>query len=497
MADLYPCPNPSCSHWNPIGRDRCFRCKVDLTQAGPAAPSRPGVLGKVPLIAGIVLVVAGGGYFALQQAAIAGDDTKPEVILDTPQGPEVRIRTTSLQVAGRVEDDHPERVQANDKIVPLEDGAFSITLEMTGSGGNVQVVARDRAGNFSDPVNFRVMVDPDPPAYVTLEPSDGSIVALAATRVSGTASEDLATVTVDGTAGEVAGATFSVVAALQPGSNDVVVTITDLAGNTAERKLALRLEERKLPPGLAPAGRTVTGHDLFSAAADGASLVLVPGGAFTMGSDEGDADERPAHEVVLAPFFIDVKPVTNAQYARFCEATGHAPPAPPAWDAEHASRAEHPVVNVSWNDAEAYARWAGRRLPTEAEWEKAARGTREDPFPWGTAAPDGERCNFKGEQDQHATTSPAGAFPKGASPFGVLDMAGNVWEWTADHYAEKYYRTSPAEDPRGPASGGERVLRGASFTSEPADLRVTNRYKRAAGDRKDNVGFRTAASFSE
>jgi sulfatase modifying factor 1 len=190
------------------------------------------------------------------------------------------------------------------------------------------------------------------------------------------------------------------------------------------------------------------------------------------------------------------------QWKRFMAATGAA--APPAPDFDRAyftneANAERPVVNVSWNDAKAYADWAGRRLPTEAEWELAARGPEGRLYPWGNdpPTPASEQCNIQGAGDGFGDTSPVGAFPKGATPQGVQDMAGNVWQWTLDFYDAGYYAHSKPEDPEGPQSGTQFTLRGGAFTSSPADVRSTNRYARGPDERARNVGFRTVADFPQ
>ncbi len=157
-------------------------------------------------------------------------------------------------------------------------------------------------------------------------------------------------------------------------------------------------------------------------------MVFIPGGTFRMGRDEGDEYERPAHEVTVAPFFIDRTEVTNLQYYQFLKATGHPAPAHWSWGIYPSGQDNWPVTNVSWRDAESYCRWAGKRLPTEEEWEFAARGTDGRLYPWGN--------QWRPNAANAATTSsggpaPVGSYPEGASPFKVLDMVGNVWEWTA------------------------------------------------------------------
>jgi formylglycine-generating enzyme required for sulfatase activity len=223
----------------------------------------------------------------------------------------------------------------------------------------------------------------------------------------------------------------------------------------------------------------------------GADMVRIPSGRFKMGSGEFDG-EKPAHEVLLTDYCIGRSPVTNAQYRRFCDTTGRDyPPDPRFADFPHyfAENPEYPVVNVTWEDARAYCKWAGKRLPTEAEWEKAARGEAGREYPWGEDRPDDSRANF--DYNRGATT-PVGTFSAGASPYGLLDMAGNVWEWCNDWHEHNYYKTSPSENPKGPGSGLAKVIRGGSWYNRPDDLRCACRYWFAPSDRNNGIGFRCA-----
>ncbi|MFB0535945.1 MAG: formylglycine-generating enzyme family protein [Anaerolineae bacterium] len=232
-------------------------------------------------------------------------------------------------------------------------------------------------------------------------------------------------------------------------------------------------------------------------------MVLVPAGEFIMGSSDSDPDaaddEKPQHTVYLDAFYIDKYEVTNAQYRACVEAGTCAAPADTT-DYDHADYAQHPVVYVSWNDADTYCRWAGKRLPTEAEWEKAARGMDGWIYPWGNAF-DGGKLNFcdanctydwkdASANDGYAATAPVGRFPAGASPYGALDMAGNVWEWVADWYDSGYYSQSPGRNPPGPDSGEDRVLRGTSWLNNQWGARCTARYRDLPRLRSIVVGFR-------
>jgi len=263
--------------------------------------------------------------------------------------------------------------------------------------------------------------------------------------------------------------------------------------------------------------------------ADGMLMVYVPEGNFTMGSNDGSSDEQPVHTVYLDAFWIDQTEVTNAMFSLFVERTGYQTDAEGKgssyvfdganWndvsgaDWQHpqgpssglAGLNDHPLVHVSWNDAEAYCGWAGARLPSEAEWEKAARGTDGRTYPWGNQSPAGNLLNFadvnlnvdwadKNVNDGYEFTAPVGSYPSGASPYGALDMAGNVWEWVADWYGETYYSQSPSSNPTGPASGEVRVLRGGSWVSDEDVVRSAHRVRSNPTDSFDFVGFRCVLS---
>jgi serine/threonine-protein kinase len=222
---------------------------------------------------------------------------------------------------------------------------------------------------------------------------------------------------------------------------------------------------------------------------DGSDMALVPGGTFLMG---------PARRAVhVDAFYMDRAPVTNEQFARFVRVTGYQP------DDGGAARflrhldggivplslARHPVVYVSWLDAKAYASWAGKRLPTEAEWEKAARGTDGRKYPWGRTEPGPSRANFgKG----HAGTTPVGAFPEGASPFGIVDLAGNVWEWCDDFDDPSFYTDGPSRNPRCPKRPGldRVVMRGGSWMFGARSLRTYSRTSYDEEYRFASGGFR-------
>jgi len=196
---------------------------------------------------------------------------------------------------------------------------------------------------------------------------------------------------------------------------------------------------------------------------DGAELLWVPAGSFGMGSTEGPPNERPVHRVSLSGFWLYQHEVTNGQFGQFAAATGFADS---DWQKYAEGREPHPVVRVSWEGARAYAEWAGVALPTEAQWEYAARGPKGSKYPWGDQWSDRKLCWWWNRgQNEDVGTFPVGSFPDGASWCGALDLAGNVYEWCADWFSPTYYAQSPAHDPPGPEQGETRVSRGGSWDS--------------------------------
>lgn len=238
---------------------------------------------------------------------------------------------------------------------------------------------------------------------------------------------------------------------------------------TAALILALASSCSTVPEPVAPRPRPPL-PDPATPAPDG--MVLVHGGTYRIGSDSGELDEAPAHTAVLDPFFIDVREVTNEEFARFVSESGYV--AEGQWRTyAGAGRERHPVASVTWNDASAYAAWAGKRLPTEHEWEAAARGGLEGAlFPNGdTLSADDATYDFV--VDELIRTTPAGS--KAANGFGIHDTAGNVWEWCSDWYASDAYRRVPPNNPPGPDRGAARVMRGGSWNERAVSCRVSNR----------------------
>jgi formylglycine-generating enzyme required for sulfatase activity len=228
-------------------------------------------------------------------------------------------------------------------------------------------------------------------------------------------------------------------------------------------------------------------------------MVLIPAGPFIQGTNVGGYDEKPQRTAYLDAFWIDRYEVTNHRYQLFVAATGHRKPGPPSRYAKNLGKmrgVNQPIVYVSWDDAEAYCRWRGARLPTEAEWEKAMRGVDGRLWPWGnTFQP--LAANWGSTRDGFDSTAPAGFFRMDVSPFGVADGAGNVMEWVADWYGEDVYRELDVRNPRGPDHGVYKVLRGGGYTSTGADVRITSRSKMVPDFRDETIGFRCAKSESE
>ena len=216
---------------------------------------------------------------------------------------------------------------------------------------------------------------------------------------------------------------------------------------------------------------------------DGAQMVYVPAGPFLMG--DADLNNNPRRTVTLDAFWIYKTPVTVAQYRKFCQATGRAMPPAPFWGWKD----NHPVVNVTWDGAKAYCDWAGAALPTEAQWEKAARGTDGRTYPWGDKWESGNLWSSVGQRKMG--TAPVASFPSGASPYGCLDMAGNVWQWCADWYDPTSPKSALATNPNRPGPGQRRVLRGGSWDEYGApNFRSAVRLNDLPADRHVSYGFR-------
>ena len=277
--------------------------------------------------------------------------------------------------------------------------------------------------------------------------------------------------------------------------------VTPLVARLLDRLQRVPEPTQPAPPDLAlPAGLRFLRKNAWGAIEalwekDNSSMILIPGGSFTQGWNKGRENEKPERLVTLKAYFIDKYPVTNAQYKKFCEATHRAYPLDrPVFPNYFLERPSHPVVNVSYEDAQVYGRWAGKRLPTEAEWERAARGSDGRLYPWG-----GEWDEKKCKTYWFGLDGPTavGSYPEGASPYGAMDMAGNVEQWCSDWYAGDYYAKGPRIEPQGPPEGTERVTKTA-VDGEPLwdYLRSSQRWRATPDTKSATLGFRCARDSS-
>ncbi|HUJ80203.1 MAG TPA: formylglycine-generating enzyme family protein [Nitrospiria bacterium] len=232
------------------------------------------------------------------------------------------------------------------------------------------------------------------------------------------------------------------------------------------------------------------------------TMVYIPPGSFMLGNAHGQNSEKPVRQIVLSGYWIDKYEAPMAQYYAFIAATGHREPrlagylALASVDLSTLMAPNKPAVGVSWEDARAYCEWKGKRLPTEAEWEKAAKGQGQRQWPWGDA-PNAMLANLDGGEDQFQGTAPVDGFPAGQSPYGLFNMTGNAMEWVNDWYDEQYYKFMPPSNPPGPSIGDEKVVRGGSWHDSLRYAHTYSRFKMFPEYRDATIGFRCARSKSE
>ncbi len=228
---------------------------------------------------------------------------------------------------------------------------------------------------------------------------------------------------------------------------------------------------------------------------EGREMVQVPEGPFIMGSKDGDPDEVPERQVFLSAFYIDRKEVSQEEYARFAKVTKRSLPKIEVFEDDQSKllQSEFAAMSMSWDEATAYCKWAGKRLPTEAEWEKAGRGEGRRKYAWGDIARNGRaNANLDGSEDGYRYLAPPGSFEAGRSPYGVYDMTGNVAEWVADSYDEHYYQKAPFRDPKGPDRADLKVVRGGSWRETEHTARLSKRFAAKAWRTDITIGFRCA-----
>ncbi|MHC5037542.1 MAG: SUMF1/EgtB/PvdO family nonheme iron enzyme, partial [Planctomycetota bacterium] len=426
---------------------------------------------------------------AQREIPVIVDTRKPRVDITEPAEDDTLLKSPTTEISGTVEDANLDRLEVDGSPCQVKTGRFRQKVSLEEGRNTVRVEAFDRAGNQSGAQRI-IIVDTKVPV-LTLKPPPKHIEAPTGDLVlEWETNEDLAEVFVGEVPVTPNGRAFSHRILLSPGANplEIVVKAKDLAGNLAEAPFTLSVVYQPLPEGFKSG--SIPGTYIWTR--DDALMVRIPGGAFPMGS--GAPPHGPEHEVTLSTYFIDVYEVTNEQYKKFLEAhkAGQVgedvfhpddptkDPTPRFLSDAGVSAPEQPVVGVDWFDAWAYARWAGKSLPTEAQWERAASWNAEEKkkveFPWGGAVPDPSKCNF----ERHVgKTTPVGHFSEWRSPAGCHDMAGNAAEWCLDWFFPDFYQTPASKEPnpaaREPGKEKKRVIRGGSWRDGRTHLRTWTR----------------------
>ncbi len=266
--------------------------------------------------------------------------------------------------------------------------------------------------------------------------------------------------------------------------------------------LQVNIMPSEIPQDLSFIGKNTKGFAEFIDNKDSTTYIYIPAGEFTMGNDDkyNDGDENPPHKVYLDGYFISKYEITNKQYKRFCDATGHKYPKDPHFKGMEnyfENYPDYPVVNINYYDALNYCKWANADLPTEAQWEKAAKGIDNRRYPWGEHSPYYEKEYYANydpggyDQDGYFFTCPVNAFPQGISFYGLYNMGGNVWEWCKDYYEKFYYKTAPYKNPFNDRKGStDMVMRGGSFYAFAWNMRCSDRSMSPPTDPWYSIGFR-------
>lgn len=248
----------------------------------------------------------------------------------------------------------------------------------------------------------------------------------------------------------------------------------------------------------APASTTAQDYSMYKTKIgdEGREMVQIPEGPFIMGSKDGDPDEAPERQTYLKAFYLDAKEVSQEEYARFAKMTKRPLPKIEVFEDDQSKllRPEFAAMSMTWEDAAAYCKWAGKRLPTEAEWEKAGRGEGKRKYAWGDTFLTGRaNANVDGSEDGFRYLAPPGSFETGRSPYGLYDMTGNVAEWVADTYDEHYYQKAPYRDPKGPEPSDLKVVRGGSWRETEHNARLSKRFAAKHWRTDITIGFRCAS----
>ncbi|MCD6475932.1 MAG: SUMF1/EgtB/PvdO family nonheme iron enzyme [Anaerolineaceae bacterium] len=281
--------------------------------------------------------------------------------------------------------------------------------------------------------------------------------------------------------------------AMLPTETEMLPTNTSVSTNTPQPAIEEKETDTPMPQEVETLQPTEpSAGAIWQRSLDNMPMIYIPAGVFTMGTNDSRVDQRPAHEVWLEAYWVDQYEVSNQQYAVCVSAGVCLEPVSSESETreeyyDNSSYFNYPVLNVTWSQANAYCTWAGGRLPTEAEWEKAARGTDGRVYPWGDEFPDKTRLNYN---NLIGDTSAVGSYATGASPYGVMDMAGNVREWVLDWYGNEYYQGSPEANPTGPEEGEMRGLRGGAWQSDVNSTRAVYRNMGYPQNSSNHIGFR-------